>query len=58
MRKWELSRILQLLHAEGIYRGSLYQWRNFGEPSQELLDKLDTDSKAVDWNELEPQYAP
>ena len=60
IRKWELSRVLQLLHAEGIYRGGMFQWRVYMDPEPELVEAFESASNAPapDWTTLEPDFAP
>jgi hypothetical protein len=37
----DFCRLLQLIHAEGMRTGNRYQWKNFFEPEQELIDEFD-----------------
>lgn len=37
----DMAKVMQLIHADGIRNGVVYQWSNFFEPDQELLDEFD-----------------
>jgi hypothetical protein len=47
---WDMAKVMQLLHAEGIRNNATYQWANFFEPEQDLLDEFE---RLANPNELE-----
>lgn len=59
LKKWDLGRILQLMHAEAVHRGGMFQWVNFFDPSPKLMDAFDAaaNAPATDWAILEPQFS-
>ena len=56
---WELSRVLQVLHADAVSRGASLRWAAWLDPDPAHLAAFDAASQAssVDWDELEPSFA-
>lgn len=60
LRTWELSRVLQLMHAEAARAGGRFEWAHFFDPEPELLARFESASQLTepDWNQLEPHFSP
>jgi hypothetical protein len=55
IERTDMSRVLQLLHTEGIYRGGSYLWTWYPEPPKELMDMLDKagEKNQYSWEDFE-----
>ena len=59
LRTWELSRVLQLMHAEAARAGGNFAWAHYFAPEPELLARFEAarDHPEPDWKLLEPDFS-
>jgi hypothetical protein len=59
LRTWELSRVLQLMHAEAARSGGNFAWAHYFDPEPELLARFDSarENAEPDWHQLEPDFS-
>ena len=59
LARWDFSRILQIMHAEGIQNRGSFQWMHFFEPPAEALARFgESEHEEPDWSMLEPEFSP
>jgi hypothetical protein len=56
IEKWEMSRVLQIMHAATIKNGRITRWSKYFDPPQHIMDDLYSNNDIGDgWDILEPE---
>jgi hypothetical protein len=56
--RWDFARVLQLLHAEGIRAGAMFDWAHYFTPSpEEMADFEEAPVDLTDWSKIEPEFS-
>ncbi len=60
LTRWDLSRVLQLLHVEANKARHDLVWSWYPDPPEEMLQKIESTfaKPALEWADIEPNFAP
>ena len=59
LSRWELGRVLQLLHVDAMKRRDDLEWTWYPEPPAEMMAKIESTfaKEPAEWAEVEPDFS-